>query len=106
VAIPSPYAVLPPASASRPESEKARAHVESLEHEARQAVEEARMVLPGIQALFGFQLIAVFNQRYTELPVRQSPSRHMLRHPALARKVRKSANRRPRAYLAIPDSVH
>ena len=26
------------------------------------------MVLPGIQALFGFQLIAVFNQRYTELP--------------------------------------
>jgi len=25
------------------------------------------MVLPGIQALFGFQLIAVFNQRYAEL---------------------------------------
>jgi hypothetical protein len=29
--------------------------------------EEARMVLPGIQALFGFQLIAVFNQRFEEL---------------------------------------
>jgi hypothetical protein len=25
------------------------------------------MVLPGIQALFGFQLVAVFNQRFTEL---------------------------------------
>src|SRR4051812_7034985 len=29
--------------------------------------QEARMILPGIQALFGFQLIAVFNQRFTEL---------------------------------------
>ena len=27
-------------------------------------VEECRMVLPGIQATFGFQLIAVFNQRF------------------------------------------
>ena len=26
------------------------------------------MVLPGIQALFGFQTVAVFNQRFTELP--------------------------------------
>jgi hypothetical protein len=34
---------------------------------AREAVEEARMVLPGIQTLFGFQLIAVFNQRFTAL---------------------------------------
>src|SRR5690242_15145863 len=30
-------------------------------------LEECRMVLPGIQALFGFQLIAAFNQRFTEL---------------------------------------
>jgi hypothetical protein len=29
-------------------------------------LEECRMVLPGIQALFGFQLIAVFNQRFAE----------------------------------------
>ena len=28
---------------------------------------EARMVLPGIQALFGFQLVAAFNQRFTIL---------------------------------------
>jgi hypothetical protein len=30
-------------------------------------LDECRMVLPGIQALFGFQLIAVFNQRFTEI---------------------------------------
>jgi hypothetical protein len=33
----------------------------------REAIEEARMVLPGFQALFGFQLIAVFNERFKEL---------------------------------------
>jgi uncharacterized membrane protein HdeD (DUF308 family) len=33
----------------------------------REAIEEARMVLPGIQALFGFQLIAVFSERFKEL---------------------------------------
>ncbi len=31
-------------------------------------LEECRMVLPGIQALFGFQLIAVFNEKFWELP--------------------------------------
>ena len=30
-------------------------------------LEECRMVLPGIQAIFGFQLIAVFNQRFSDL---------------------------------------
>ena len=29
-------------------------------------LEECRMVLPGVQALFGFQLIAVFNQTFQE----------------------------------------
>jgi len=29
-------------------------------------LDECRMVLPGIQALFGFQLIAVFNQRFAD----------------------------------------
>jgi hypothetical protein len=37
---------------------------ESLETEVEQVLEEARMVLPGIQALFGFQLIVVFNDRF------------------------------------------
>jgi hypothetical protein len=42
---------------------------EPLGQEAMHILEEARMVLPGIQALFGFQLIAVFNQRFsTDLP--------------------------------------
>ena len=38
----------------------------SLDSAARHLLEECRMVLPGIQALFGFQLIAVFNQGFDE----------------------------------------
>jgi hypothetical protein len=41
---------------------------ESLVEETRAILEEARMVLCGIQALFGFQLIAVFNTRFEDLP--------------------------------------
>jgi hypothetical protein len=33
---------------------------------AQTLLDECRMVLPGIQALFGFQLIAVFNTRFAE----------------------------------------
>jgi hypothetical protein len=36
---------------------------------AQATIEEARMVLPGIQALFGFQLVAAFNQRFADLSV-------------------------------------
>jgi hypothetical protein len=42
---------------------------ESLAKIAEAAIEESRMVLPGIQALFGFQLIACFNQGFRELPL-------------------------------------
>jgi hypothetical protein len=35
--------------------------------EMRNIIEEARVVLPGVQALFGFQTIAVFNERFEEL---------------------------------------
>lgn len=35
------------------------------EHRVSHLLEEARMILPGVQTLFGFQLIAVFNQRFT-----------------------------------------
>ncbi len=35
--------------------------------EMRNIIEEARVVLPGVQALFGFQTIAVFNDRFAEL---------------------------------------
>ena len=40
----------------------------SLKEQLRNIIEEARMVLPGIQALFGFQTVAVFNQRFDDLP--------------------------------------
>jgi hypothetical protein len=34
---------------------------------AMAAIEEGRMVLPGIQALFGFQLIVVFSEQFRQL---------------------------------------
>jgi cytochrome bd-type quinol oxidase subunit 2 len=40
---------------------------ESLRDQAQDVHEEARMVLPGVQALFGFQLIAAFSDRFTAL---------------------------------------
>ena len=49
------------------EYQHARARPASLEEETRTVIEEARMVLPGIQAFFGFQLIAVFNNRFQDL---------------------------------------
>jgi len=52
--------------------DKEEVKAESLDQEANHIIEEARMVLPGIQALFGFQLIAVFNERFaTDVPVAQ-----------------------------------
>jgi hypothetical protein len=39
----------------------------TLEQAATHLLEECRMVLPGIQALFGFQLVAVFSNRFGEL---------------------------------------
>ena len=38
----------------------------SLDAAAKHILEECRMVLPGTEALFGFQLIAVFNQAFVE----------------------------------------
>jgi len=37
-----------------------------LDKAATLVLDESRMILPGIQALFGFQLIAVFNDAFTE----------------------------------------
>jgi hypothetical protein len=48
-------------------------------HEATTAVlEECRMVLPGIQALFGFQLIAVFNRTFPQLLSAREQIAHMI----------------------------
>jgi hypothetical protein len=39
----------------------------SLDAAARHLLEECQMVLPGIQALFGFQLVAGLTQRFGEV---------------------------------------
>ena len=51
---------------------------ETLEQEATIILEEARTVLPGIQALFGFQLIAVFNQGFGEKLLQGEQELHLL----------------------------
>jgi hypothetical protein len=43
-------------------------HHETLEEAVTHTTDEARMVLPGVQAILGFQLIAVFNQKFDALP--------------------------------------
>ena len=42
------------------------------------ALREARMILPGIQALFGFQLIAAFNDRFHEVLGREGEVLHLV----------------------------
>jgi hypothetical protein len=51
---------------------------ESLEKEVTHALEEARMVLPGVQALFGFQLVAVYNGPFSSLLSRGEQRLHLL----------------------------
>ena len=46
------------------------------EGRAQQTLDEARMVLPGVQALFGFQLIAVFNDGFGA-PEREREALHL-----------------------------
>ena len=48
-----------------PEGGEKREDVE-LSQAASYLLDECRMVLPGIQAIFGFQLIAVFNERFAK----------------------------------------
>ena len=57
----------------RATSSRTRGEVEPLSDAVTHLLEECRMVLPGIQALFGFQLIAVFNQVFWDrlLPIEQ-----------------------------------
>src|SRR4051812_44067830 len=50
-----------------PRNSEKTACAESLEKEASHTLEEMRMVLPGVQALFGFQLVAVYNQPFRQL---------------------------------------
>ena len=48
-----------------------------LSEAAQTLLDECRMVLPGIQALFGFQLIAVFNDRFKNDLARFEQMLHM-----------------------------
>jgi hypothetical protein len=50
----------------------------SLAEATTHLLEECRMVLPGVQALFGFQLIAVFNAGFTEKLSHGEQSVHLL----------------------------
>lgn len=43
-----------------------RLQYESLEEQATHMGGEARMLLPGVQTILGFQLMAVFNQRFEQ----------------------------------------
>ena len=52
-------------------------HPVSLEVAAGHVLEECRMVLPGIQALFGFQLIAVFDETFHKLLSRSDQLLHL-----------------------------
>jgi hypothetical protein len=50
----------------------------SLSQAAEYLLEECRMVLPGIQALFGFQLIAVFSDGFHDRLTRWEQSLHLV----------------------------
>jgi hypothetical protein len=56
---------------SRASANRRRTEDLSLADAASRLLDECRMVPPGIQALFGFQLIAVFNARFVELDHRE-----------------------------------
>ena len=50
----------------KPKSTEEQRETLSISKAAEYLLDECRMVLPGIQALFGFQLVAVFNQAFSE----------------------------------------
>lgn len=47
-------------------SEECRIEKEPLDRQLETMIDEARMILPGEQALFGFQMIAVFNEGFSK----------------------------------------
>src|SRR4051812_5344475 len=57
---------------------------EDLKGEVTHILEEARMVIPGIQALFGFQLMAVFNQGFSEKLTQAEQTLHLVALSATA----------------------
>ena len=51
---------------------------QSVNDALHQTLEEARMVLPGVQALFGFQLIAVFSDGFERRLDQNGQSLHLI----------------------------
>lgn len=76
----------------------------SLKEQMRNVIEEARMVLPGIQALFGFQTVAVFNERFDDLPA-AAQALHLLALAAVVLAIALAMT--PAAYhrLVEPDRI-
>lgn len=62
----------------RSEDDEREDRHDSIEDAVTHSLDEARMVLPGIQALFGFQLVAVFNQRFAEVLTRGEQHAHLV----------------------------
>src|SRR6266576_1368980 len=54
--------------ARREDKKMAAAHPTELKDKIEQALTEARVVLPGVQALLGFQLITIFMDEFEKLP--------------------------------------
>jgi hypothetical protein len=52
-------------------------HGEPIKDALQQTLEEARMVLPGVQTLFGFQLIAVFSEGFARRLSEAEQSMHL-----------------------------
>ena len=51
---------------------------ETLSSSVSHLLEEARLLIPGAQALIGFQLVAVFNSRFSEVLDRTEQTLHLL----------------------------
>jgi uncharacterized PurR-regulated membrane protein YhhQ (DUF165 family) len=79
----------------------------SLVDAAQALLDECRMVLPGIQAIFGFQLIAVFNERFAKDLERPDQLVHLcalgLMALAIALVMTPAAYHRHRGYRDVSD---
>src|SRR5947209_10666573 len=53
---------------SMKESKEADGQADKLKEKIKQVLEEARMVLPGAQALLGFQFIVILTNSFDQLP--------------------------------------
>ncbi len=54
---------------AKPRAQSPRAHPTPIKDKIDQALTEARVVLPGAQALLGFQLVTMFTDSYDKLPM-------------------------------------